>query len=122
KIKGQQKTFSENVYSISKDKTYISAPMAYSILGIASIGGNRYTDLNLRALFSEKTVTKIEGFDFVGFPLSCFVMTPWFDVRRNLYKTEKGFEVHDDIEFKKSIISAFDVNSDEFQMHRSDLI
>ncbi|MFV8259139.1 DUF3857 domain-containing protein [Bdellovibrio bacteriovorus] len=121
-VKGVEKAVGEVVVKEKEGKKYFYAPLSFTLRGLLSVAGTRrVTDLNIEARSSEETVLVVSGFDFVGFPEGCTVITPWFALYRTFIKTKSGFEVRDVSFFRSVEIPVNDVNSDKFKMAVQDV-
>jgi len=115
-ISGKQKSVGERLLSQHEGKTYLSVPLAATLMTLGVVGSRRVTDANLEAMFEEKTSVRVKGYDFVGYNEGCTILTPWFTLTRKLFKEDDGFRIDEHLEFKKTVVIADDANSDKFQM------
>lgn len=120
-IKGKQKSIGERLLSQHEGKTYLSIPLAATLMTLGIVGNRRVTDVNLESMFEEKNSTRVKGYDFVGYNEGCTILTPWFTLRRKLIKEDDGFRIDEHLEFKKTALTAEDANSDKFQMAVGDV-
>ncbi|MEN0059390.1 MAG: DUF3857 domain-containing protein [Bdellovibrio sp.] len=120
-IKGKQKSVGETIIGEKEGKKYLAALLSASLQGFLYIQKGRVTDINLQSAFSEKSILRVKGYDFVGLQEGCTIITPWFQVHRSFFKTPDGFEIHDDIFSPIIELSARDANSEKFQMFLGDI-
>jgi tetratricopeptide (TPR) repeat protein len=121
KIAGTQKTIGEELTTWHDQKLYLDTGFPQTVLYTMALIGYRVTDANLIARYSEKSITHVKGFDFVGYQEGCSIYTPWYTISRDFIKEDGGFKIVDDISFNEVRISAKDLNSDKFQYLTSDI-
>lgn len=119
-LEGQQKSIGEKIASEKKEKKYLYIGAPPSLFGLGLLSNQRKTAINMQSLGSQRSKTRVHGYDLADFTQGCTILTPWFDVQRRFLKISDGFEVQDEVDFKKTEISAKDVNSDKLQMALSD--
>ncbi|MNK97539.1 hypothetical protein D3C87_1178800 [compost metagenome] len=121
-MSGTEKALGEKVLADSEGKTYFAAPVSILLRASLSLGGkNRITDANIGGNLQDKTILRVKGYDFVGYPEGCTILTPWFNAYRKFIKTEQGFEIQDQVRYIKTRIPASDINTDKFQMAVGDI-
>ncbi|WP_413576319.1 transglutaminase domain-containing protein [Bdellovibrio sp. HCB290] len=121
-MKGKQSVFGELIVSKDKeDKTYLTVPASRSIAIMFALREKRITDANIGSIFYEKSNTHVKGYDIVGYPEGCTVLSPWFKLTRSLYKVEDGFRIKDEMQIMKNEFTAKEVSSDKFQSSLGDI-
>lgn len=122
KISGVEKALGEKVLLEEEGKTYFSAPVSILMRASLVLGEKgRVTDANLGGNVQDKTILRVKGYDFVGYPEGCTIITPWFNASRKFIKIDQGFEILDHVRFLKNTITASDINTDKFQMALGDI-
>ncbi len=121
KVAGTQKTIGEELTTWHDQKLYLDTGFPQTVLYTMALIGYRVTDANMIARYSEKSVTHVKGFDFVGYQEGCSIYTPWYKISRDFIKEDGGFKIVDDISFNEVRISAKDLNSDKFQYMTSEI-
>lgn len=122
KLKGTQKVYGERILAEKEGKLYMSLAAPLTLLGFTRFTKPRVTSGSMYSKFSEATVTRVHGYDFVGFPQECTILTPWFTMRRSFIKKDFGFEIREEAVSESDTLSIADINSDKFQMHVGDVV
>jgi tetratricopeptide (TPR) repeat protein/predicted transglutaminase-like cysteine proteinase len=122
KSTGVERTMGEQVLRSDEGKLYLSIPLTVLLRSFFDIANkNRVTDAYMGGQVKETSIITVKGYDFVGFPEGCTILSPWFVVQRNFIKTDDGFKVLDDFSFLKNTITAKDIKSDKFSMTVGDI-
>jgi tetratricopeptide (TPR) repeat protein len=121
KINTNIKVVSEKVFKNEKDKKFLYVPLPDRLMVYVMPGKDRVSDFYVGSLGQETVVTKINGYDYGPKNFGCVALTPWYRIERKLIKTPEGFEVHDQVNFLKSTISASDINSELYSVNLSDI-
>ncbi len=122
KIEVKVKVMSEkNVFKEEKENKSLFIPMSSRLGVFGVVGQNRVTDFYVGPRATEKTITKIPGYDFGSKDYGCFTLTPWYTIERKLLKTKEGFDVQDVVNYRQSLIKASDINQENFQFNIGDI-
>ncbi|WP_413561262.1 DUF3857 domain-containing protein [Bdellovibrio sp. HCB209] len=121
-ISGKQKVVGEELVQWQDKKLYLDTGFPLSLLTLLNLGGEkRVSDAFTPNQFSEKATTHVVGYDFIGFPEECVVLTPWFKIHRSLFKEDGGFRIEDNISYNASILYSWDMNSETFKYMLSEI-
>jgi|GEM_PF-3076744 Transglutaminase-like enzymes, putative cysteine proteases len=122
-LEAKVKTYGEKIYAEKDSKNYLLVPVPYQLqLLFAGAGYNRVTDLYVASKNKVTTIAKVEGYDFdQEDSQGCLALSPYVDFERKLFKVEGGFEVRDSAVFKKEMITAAEMNDQEFKAVLGDL-
>lgn len=116
-------TSNEKIFFEKEQNSYILVPLPrYLELYFSANSPSRKTDFYFAPQSKVKSSVSIQGYDFEESKDSgCIALSPWFDVERKLFKNASGFEVQDEVHFKKELIEASEINNIEFTYALLDL-
>lgn len=122
KVEGKIKVFGEKyVVNDSKGERSLYIPLPNRIGVYVAATKGRKSDFYVGPQAIETSITKVPGYDFSKEDFGCISLSPWYTIERKLVKTKEGFEIHDRIHYRQSLIQAADINTDEYQFNHGDI-